>query len=67
MMGVVFCYPLFFERSFMIQDINSRVYLVRFISEKIVKLLTEYRISKKEMQKIFSMVEWEMENPQEQA
>lgn len=51
----------------MIQDINSRVYLVRFISEKIVKLLTEYRISKKEMQKIFSMVEWKMENPQEQA
>ena len=45
----------------MIQDINSKVYLVRFISEKIVKLLTEYVISKEEMQKIFSMVEREME------
>lgn len=51
----------------MIQDINSRVYLVRFISKKIVKLLTEYVISKEEMQKIFNMVEREMENPQEQA
>ena len=48
----------------MIQDINSRVYLVECISGEIVKLLLEYRISKEEMQKIFSMVEWEMGNPQ---
>ena len=48
----------------MIQDINSRVYLAQFITGKIVKLLLEYRISNKEMQKIFNMVEREMENPQ---
>ena len=51
----------------MIQDINSRVYLVEYISGEIVKLLEEYEVSREEIQMILYEIEQKMESPQERA